>query len=412
MHQIEGDIYDGPSFDARGMVVRKNAPKFRQTSFWVMLEDRTGLWVDEAHYMAFEALDTIGVVCSARTHSRTHGGGRHGEGLRVLAGDMVVVLAKGRPAVVEQRIRLEYVSNPRKIAGEYWYLVKTEAGWYRIPYGVAKRYWLGDQAAPREEMRGSYYELLGVSKEATMEQIRVAWLEAIKRNHPDKYPASDRDYQGQLAARINAAYDCLSNADERDRYDGQLRGARAPRDEGEAVKAWPGRGFGTLCAVVEIRGDSCLVTQIISWANEEVEFQGSCPLTHVRRGRDGLVLEAVTGSSSMYERAIPVEIPWELVGGPSRLRDIGWATVPPSQLAGLGNVKYHIKGIRSGYWDWERSQIVRQVRVREATLEWPEGFLVALRRDRRQGLGAVPPADGPFNGGLSGSFRPGGRRGR
>lgn len=147
------------------------------------------------------------------------------------------------------------------------------------------------------------------------------------------------------------------------------------------------------------------MTRIISWANEEVEYQGNCPLTLVRRGRAGLVLEAVTGSSSMYEGAISVEIPWEFItrGTPAFTTELVAACQNRS-----GSVRYHIRGIRSGYWDWENSRTVRQIRVREATLEWPEGFLDALQRGGRQG----PPVDRPFSGGLSGAFRPRGRRGR
>ena len=61
------------------------------------------------------------------------------------------------------------------------------------------------------------YEVLGVKKEATADEIRTAYRALAKKHHPDLNPGNK-----QAEARfkeISAAYDLLSDADKRARYD-------------------------------------------------------------------------------------------------------------------------------------------------------------------------------------------------
>ena len=61
------------------------------------------------------------------------------------------------------------------------------------------------------------YEVLGVKKEATADEIRTAYRTLAKKHHPDLNPGNKK--AEALFKEISAAYDILSDADRRARYD-------------------------------------------------------------------------------------------------------------------------------------------------------------------------------------------------
>lgn len=61
------------------------------------------------------------------------------------------------------------------------------------------------------------YEVLGVKKEATADDIRKAYRALAKRHHPDLNPGNKQ--AEALFKEISAAYDLLSDADKRARFD-------------------------------------------------------------------------------------------------------------------------------------------------------------------------------------------------
>lgn len=63
----------------------------------------------------------------------------------------------------------------------------------------------------------TFYELLGVPREASGAQLKKAYLEAARRAHPD-VPGGDRAQMAQL----NEAWAVLSDPDQRRRYDRSL----------------------------------------------------------------------------------------------------------------------------------------------------------------------------------------------
>ena len=55
------------------------------------------------------------------------------------------------------------------------------------------------------------YKVLGVSENATDEQVRAAYLELVKKYHPDKYQDNPlKELAGEKLKEINEAYDTIN----------------------------------------------------------------------------------------------------------------------------------------------------------------------------------------------------------
>jgi DnaJ-domain-containing protein 1 len=63
------------------------------------------------------------------------------------------------------------------------------------------------------------YEILGVDRQATDDELRVAYRRLALLYHPDRHAEEHREAAGQIFARIASAYTTLSDPETRRRYD-------------------------------------------------------------------------------------------------------------------------------------------------------------------------------------------------
>jgi len=65
----------------------------------------------------------------------------------------------------------------------------------------------------------NYYEIIGVEKNATPEEIKKKFRELAKKTHPDK---TKKDSEEEMA-ELNKAYEVLSDKESREKYDRYFR---------------------------------------------------------------------------------------------------------------------------------------------------------------------------------------------
>ncbi|XP_077189302.1 sterile alpha motif domain-containing protein 13 isoform X1 [Paroedura picta] len=80
----------------------------------------------------------------------------------------------------------------------------------------------------------NYYDILGVQRNASVDDIKRAYRKLALKVHPDKNP-KDRDAAEKKFIEISRAYDVLSDAKKRDRYDRstQRHASEKERQSGE-----------------------------------------------------------------------------------------------------------------------------------------------------------------------------------
>lgn len=86
-----------------------------------------------------------------------------------------------------------------------------------------------------------YYELLGVQKGCSDDELKKAYRSMVKKYHPDLHP-DDKDAEAKMK-EINEAYDVLSDKDKRARYDQFGFAGVDPSYGGGQGGAYSGGGF-------------------------------------------------------------------------------------------------------------------------------------------------------------------------
>jgi len=64
-----------------------------------------------------------------------------------------------------------------------------------------------------------YYEVLGISKDATHEEIKKKFRDLVKKTHPDK----TKEDSEEAMVELNKAYEILSDEERKERYDKYLK---------------------------------------------------------------------------------------------------------------------------------------------------------------------------------------------
>jgi curved DNA-binding protein len=75
-----------------------------------------------------------------------------------------------------------------------------------------------------------YYEVLGVPRSATAEEVKRAYRRLARKHHPDLQPAAERARAAERFKEINEAYEVLSDPDKRAKYDALGAGWKSGAD--------------------------------------------------------------------------------------------------------------------------------------------------------------------------------------
>ena len=113
--------------------------------------------------------------------------------------------------------------------------------------------------------RRSYYDILGVSRRATDEEIKAAYREIARRTHPDRAP--DDPAAAEQFKAASEAYRVLGDSAARDRYD---RFGVVP----------DGSAYGEAHALVTVRGLSDVVRGVARAARRIVRTPGRTVRVH------------------------------------------------------------------------------------------------------------------------------------
>ena len=119
------------------------------------------------------------------------------------------------------------------------------------------------------EQKRDYYEVLGVSKGATDEEIKKAYRKKAKQYHPDLNPG-DKTAEAKFK-EANEAYEVLSDKDKRARYD-QFGHAGVDPNFGAGG---PGGGFGGFGVAPVFAPDVDLTWATSPWAISSAPSSGA-----------------------------------------------------------------------------------------------------------------------------------------
>ena len=93
-------------------------------------------------------------------------------------------------------------------------------------------------------MKVNYYEILGVDRSASDEEIRDRFRKLARENHPDRYRGADKADAERKFQTLTEAVNVLTNAAKRKQHDAEIAsgGGRGPADFAQVAKAYLAKG--------------------------------------------------------------------------------------------------------------------------------------------------------------------------
>lgn len=92
--------------------------------------------------------------------------------------------------------------------------------------------------------KSDYYDILGVSRNASIDEIKKAYRKQALEWHPDRHQGADKEVAEKRFKEINEAYQVLSDPEKRRAYDQFGHEAFAPGGGFRGAGGFPGSGFG------------------------------------------------------------------------------------------------------------------------------------------------------------------------
>lgn len=155
----------------------------------------------------------------------------------------------------------------------------------------------------------TYYELLGISRDATLEEIKRAYRQQIARYHPDYYSnasAQEQAYASERTQHINEAYNILTDMKKRAMYNQKSIESARPRPRADyAAAAQQSRDY--QAELYEQATDHLNAGRSMQAVATLQELQKINPFyrdsaTLLARAKDSLQNEAAAPSSAPYEQ--------------------------------------------------------------------------------------------------------------
>jgi len=93
-------------------------------------------------------------------------------------------------------------------------------------------------------MKVNYYEILGVERSASDEEIRDRFRKLARENHPDRYRGPDKADAERKFQTLTEAVNVLTNTARRKQHDSELAsvGGRGPADYAQVAKVYMAKG--------------------------------------------------------------------------------------------------------------------------------------------------------------------------
>ena len=93
-------------------------------------------------------------------------------------------------------------------------------------------------------MKVNYYEILGVEKSASEQEIRERFRKLARENHPDRYKGSDKDAAERKFQTLTEAVNVLTNVQKRRQHDSELSSgvSKTTTDLTQVAKVYMAKG--------------------------------------------------------------------------------------------------------------------------------------------------------------------------